>query len=335
MKAKGMSLALGMSLVACLVSCNGTPGAPSGSAAIVGRVVSGGASKFQATAQVVCPTLVVTLNGSAADVAIDDDCSFLIDNVAPAAGYVVGVSLPDLEVEGTVTISNVLDAELIEIEVDADDDSLSITIVRRATPDLGDDLPSVIPQNQNNVEIFLPAGTYANNLTVIGNNFTLVGEAGDDCDDEGWTLLSGDIVISGNNATFRNILFLGNVQVSGNNTSFINVCFDGQLIIFGRNTDFDDDDDGDDDDNSNDNNDDDGNDNDDDDGNGNDNVDDNGNNNGNDNGDANDNDNGNGNDNVDDGNQNSNENSNQNGNDNSSDDNGNGNENDNGNDNND
>jgi hypothetical protein len=244
-----MMVALGLSAASLIAGCGmESPGAATGSAAIVGRVVSGGAGKFQTTAQVACPALVVTLNGSAVDVVVDDDCSFLIDDVAPAASYVVGVNLPDLQIEGTVTISGVSEAELIEIEVDADDDSLSITVVRRATPDPVSDLPTEIPQNQNTVEIFLPAGTYDGDLTVQGNNFTLVGEAGDDCAGDGWTVMTGNVAIHGNNATFRNVLFLGNVDVFGNNTNFINVCFDGQLVIFGRNTDFDEDDGNDDDD---------------------------------------------------------------------------------------
>lgn len=276
MKSPCIGLALGLSVLSVFPGCGtSSTGSVTGSAAIVGRVNTGGVGKFQTTAQVVCPTMIVTLNGSPVDVTIEDDCSFLIDNVQPAASYIVGIELVDLEVTGTVELSNVTDAELIEIEVEADDDSLTISVIRRATPEPADDLPSLIPQNQNNVEIFLDAGTYDNDLTVLGNNFTLVGEAGDDCDDEGWTVLSGDVVIDGNNATFRNIIFLGNVEVLKNNTNFINVCFDGELVIFGNNTEFDDDDgdddddddDGDDDDNDNDNDDDDdddnGNDNDD------------------------------------------------------------------------
>lgn len=269
MSKRSVGFALGLSFLSMVAGCGRTPtGSVSGPAAIVGRVVTSSAGKLQTTAQLGCPTMVITLNGQAANVTVEDDCSFVIDNVQPSASYIVSVELVELDVTGSVTLSNILEAELIEIEVDADDDSLTISVVRRATPDPTDELPSLIPQNANNVEIFLGEGTYDNNLTVLGNNFTLVGEAGEDCDDEGWTVLSGDVVIDGNNATFRNVIFLGDVQVLANNTRFINVCFGGQLVIFGNNTDFgddddDDDDNGDDDDDDNDNGDDDDDDNDD------------------------------------------------------------------------
>ena len=249
MKTRFLAVALPLMTFAltALSGCGGVP-AVNGSAAIVGRVVSGNAAgKLATLSQVVCPEIIVTLNGSPATVTIDDDCSFLINDVQPAVSYVVEVEIVDLGIRGTVELADVGDAELIEILVQADDESITISVVRRATPEPADDLPEVI--DDNNVEIFLVAGTYDTNLTVDGNNFTLVGEAGDDCDDEGWTILTGDVLVLKNNATFRNIRFEGSVTVEGNNASFINVCFEGQLVIFGHNTEVNgDDDDGDDDD---------------------------------------------------------------------------------------
>lgn len=275
MLTRSISLALVVSALSLLAGCGRTPGTVSGSAAIVGRVVAGSSSgKLQTSAQLACPDFVITLNGAPATVTVGDDCSFVIDDVQPAASYLIAVEVADLGVIGTVELTDVLVAELIEILVQADDDSLTISVVRRATPDSIDDLPGLI--NGNNVEIFLSAGSYGGNLTVNGNNFTLIGEAGNTCDDAGWTTLTGDVLISGNNATFRNIRFEGLVEVEGNNAKFINVCFDGQLVIFGNNTDINgggddddndngDDDDDDDNDNGDDDDDDNGNDNDDDD----------------------------------------------------------------------
>jgi hypothetical protein len=256
MNIRSMSFALGVSVLSILAGCGPNPGAASGSAAIVGRVVAGGGvGKFQTSAQLACPDFVVTLNGSPATVTVEDDCSFLINDIQPAASYVVEVELVDLGVIGTVELTDVLEAELIEILVEADDESLTISVVRRATPDPVGELPEIV--DGNNVEIFLEAGVYDTDLTVDGNNFTLVGEAGENCDDEGWTTLTGNVTILKNNATFRNIRFEGTVEVQGNNASFINVCFDGQLLIFGNNTDVN----GDDDDNGNGNGDDDDDDN--------------------------------------------------------------------------
>ena len=265
MTIRSLSLALGVSLLSILAGCGRNPGTASGSAAIVGRVLAGGgAGKFQTSAQLGCPDFVVTLNGSPASVIIEDDCSFLIDDVEPAASYVLEVEVVDLGVVGTVEIIDVVDAELIEVLVQADEESLTISVLRRATPDPVGELPEIV--DGNNVEIFLEAGIYDGDLTVDGNNFTLVGEAGEDCNDEGWTTLTGDVLILKNNATFRNIRFEGLVEVEGNNTQFINVCFDGELVIFGNNTEVDGDDDDDDDDNDDDDDDDSGDDDDDDNG---------------------------------------------------------------------
>jgi hypothetical protein len=228
-----------------------------GSAAIVGSISVGGTSgKDFAAAQLVCPDLVVRLNNNLVTVDLDDDCSFLVDDVQPAASVVLFVELPALGVSGTIELENVVAAELIEILVEADNDSLSISVSRRAIPDPTDVLPVVV--TGNNVTILIPAGTYNQTLTVQGNNFTLVGVAGDRCDASGWSVITGNMLIDANNATFRNIRFDGTVEVLGNNAHFINSCFGSSLVIFGNNTGFDDDDDDDSDDDSDDAEDDDG-----------------------------------------------------------------------------
>jgi hypothetical protein len=85
------------------------------------------------------------------------------------------------------------------------------------------DLPDLV--TENNVKIYLESCEYNNSLTVNGNNFTLIGEANDECEDDNWTILSGNVTINGNNATFQNIKFTGKIDKNGNNTSFINCCF--------------------------------------------------------------------------------------------------------------
>jgi len=230
-----------------LTGCGRNVGSASGSAAIVGTIApTGGAGKHAPTGQFICPDIIVTLNSQAVSLDLDDDCGFLIDDVQPATSIVLDVDLPGLGVSGTITLDNVVEAELIEILVETSDDSLTISILRRLTPDPVAELPVLI--SGNNVTIFLPAGIYDQTLTVDGNNFTLVGEAGDDCDATGWTVITGDVFILKNDATFRNVRFEGSVEVQGNNARFINTCLDGTLLIFGNNTEFDDDDNGDDDD---------------------------------------------------------------------------------------
>lgn len=224
------------------------PGGSSQGAAIVGTVSANSATGKALTwsSSTECPEVVVTLNDSPADVIFDDDCSFVIENVAPADAVELRVEIPSLGISGTVELASVTDAELIEILVEVGDDSLSVSVKRRAKPAAGDELPPVV--SDDDVTIELPAGTVAQDLTVDGDNFTLTGAAGDGCAAEGWTIINGAVAINGDNATFRNIKFVGSVQVSGGDPKFINCCFDGVLVSFGKSGDDHDEDEDDDDD---------------------------------------------------------------------------------------
>lgn len=146
------------------------------------------------------------------------------------------MELPDEGIAGSVELTNVEEGEIIEIEIDPGIDSLTLAVVRRAAPVFDDFLPEDI--SENNLSISLPAGVFDLDLTVLGNNFFLAGEAGGTCtggEDEGWTTIGGIVDIRGNAAIFRNIKFLGPVTVvSGNGSHFINCCFDGDLIVFGE-----------------------------------------------------------------------------------------------------
>jgi len=192
------SLTIAVLLVGSGCGGNGEPA--SGSAVIVGRVTSAGTAGKDATlGQTICPDVVVTLNDAAVNIVLDDDCTFLIDDVQPSARVVLDVELPGLGVSGALELTNIVEAELIEILVETGDDSLTLSIVRRVTPDPVAGLPMVV--SGNNVTIFLGEGIYNQSLTVDGNNFTLVGEAGEDCDDQGWTVITGEVLVLKNNAT--------------------------------------------------------------------------------------------------------------------------------------
>jgi hypothetical protein len=207
----------------------------SSSAVIVGRVLTPSANgKMAVSARTTeCPELVVTLDGAPATIVFEDDCTFVVTDVGPTESLELRIELPDQGISNTIELADVDEAELIEILVEATDESLTIFIERRTTPDGVDELPSVI--TENNVSIQVGAGVYEQDLTVLGNNFTLVGEASDDCDAVGWTVIEGSVLINGNNATFRNITFAGSVEVRGNNPRFINVCFGNELVVFGNN----------------------------------------------------------------------------------------------------
>jgi hypothetical protein len=182
-----------------------------------------------------CPELIVTLNGNPATIVFEDDCSFLISGVQPSENVSLRIELPGQGMSATIELEDVVEGELIEIRVEVGSNALSISVVRRSEPEPVYEIPEVI--TENNVTILVPAGRYEQDLTVLKNNFTLIGEASDDCGDVGdWTLIKGRVILDGNNATFRNIAFDGPVEVLGNNTHFIYCCFDGVLVLFGNNT---------------------------------------------------------------------------------------------------
>ncbi|MFB3908802.1 MAG: hypothetical protein ACE15D_10405 [Candidatus Eisenbacteria bacterium] len=184
-----------------------------------------------------CPDAVVTLNGSPASVRFDEeDCSFLVSDIEPSEVLVVRIELPELGMSGSVTIDNVDVGELIEISVETGHNGLAISVTRRERPSEIGSLPEIVEDNR--ATFLVHAGFYDQGLTVRGNKFTLVGEAGDDCSDiDSWTVLAGPVVVEGNNATFRNVSFEGPVQVLGNNARFIHCCIGGSMLLFGNNTD--------------------------------------------------------------------------------------------------
>ena len=224
-----LSIALLTSIVGC--SDDGTVG-PDGSAngaVITGRIMAADGSSKLAQG---CSDAIVKLNGIPATVDFDDDCAFVVTGVEPTELLEVRIELPELQVSGTVEISNVIAGELIEIEVAGTDERLSITVLRRAAFEPSDELPSMI--TRNNVHLVIGSGDHTEDLTVRGNNFALLGESGASCGAEGWTVISGDVLVLGNNAIFRNIAFTGDVRVMGNNARFIHSCFDGTFLRFGN-----------------------------------------------------------------------------------------------------
>ena len=229
-----------LTLAVCLACTGGCGLSPSlsdavgsANAVIVGRIsTSAGTAKLLSVLDGECPDVVVSVNGAPVSIEFNENCEFVIGDIQSAQLVEVRVELVDLGVAGTIELSDVVEGELLEILVEPRDDSLTITVERRATPIPSNDLPDVI--QGNNVTLSVPAGLYDHGLEVRGNNFTLVGEAGDDCGTNGWTEIDGDVLVLGNNATFRNIQFAGLVEVRGNDARFINCCFGDLLEVFGN-----------------------------------------------------------------------------------------------------
>ncbi len=239
---------VGFAAVVCLalnhVGCAKAPSSSSGggaangtkAAAIVGKIATSSETARLLTASVQsCPAVLVSVNGAPVSIEFGDDCAFVITGVQPSALVEVRVELVDLGIAGTIALSDVLDGELIEIRIAPTDVSLTVSVERRTTPQPSDNLPAVIADDD--ISIRLPAGRLVQDLTVMGDNFTLVGEAGDGCSDAGgWTVIDGKVLVTGNNATFRNILFGGVVELRGDNARFINCCFGDELVVFGSGT---------------------------------------------------------------------------------------------------
>lgn len=215
---------------------DGEDGSGTGAAAIVAKIVTPSEIAGRHRAQVQsCPEVRVSVNGAPVRIQFSDDCAFVITGVQPSESVEVRVELVDLGIAGTVELSDVRDGELIEILIEPTDVSLAVSVERRTIPEPSNDLPPVV--EHDDVSIRLPARRLVQDLTVIGDNFTLVGEAGEGCDDaSGWTVIDGEVLLSGDNATFRNILFSGLVELRGNNARFINCCFGDELLVFGDGT---------------------------------------------------------------------------------------------------
>ena len=99
--------------------------------------------------------------------------------------------------------------------------------------------PNTIIIKRNKISFFLPAGKYKKNIDVAGNKVRFLGQAGEKCDDDdGWTILKGQVRINGNKAKFANIKFKDSVIINGNKAKFYNVVFEDIVIDDGNNTKF-------------------------------------------------------------------------------------------------
>lgn len=230
----GFATAVWLTLhLGCAPAGDGGTGSRTGAAAIVGKIVTSAETARLLNAQArSCPELRVAVNGAPVVSEFGNDCTFVVTGVQPSAALEVRVELVGLGIAGTLELSNVLGGELIEIVVQPTSNSLTVSVERRTTSALSEDLPTIIAAND--VSIQLPVGEFVQTLTVSGNNFTLVGVAGGTCNDAiGWTVIDGAVLVSGNNATFTNILFSSLVEVHGDNARFINCCFGSDLVVFG------------------------------------------------------------------------------------------------------
>ena len=220
--------ALALGLISCGSGGGGGTTNPGSASLVLNLTDAPGTAARTLAAADTCPEVQVQIDGAPADVQTGPDCQLFL-SVLPTGDVTVVVSVDGIS--GTIELTDVVAGEVVEIEVQAGEGSLSIHVLRFEQP-VEPLLPTVI--DENDVHIELPAGVYDQTLTVNGNGFQLTGEASGDCAEDGWTTITGAVVVQGNNASFTNIKFLGPVTVVGNNVSFSHVCFREQTPDPGR-----------------------------------------------------------------------------------------------------
>lgn len=219
-----MKLFVTLLSLATLAACG--DGSSTGAPMIVGDVNSTSSSALTRDVDSdTCRDLRISVNGEPMLLAFGDECDFMIPAIP------TGEITLDVEVEGirnSIHITEVADNEIVELAISTANDGLSVSVSRRIRASENDDssLPEVI--EHDHVTVFLQEGVYSHKLNVNGRDFTLIGSfqnEAEDCDSGDWTSIDGNVIVSGDNAVFRNIRFDGNVIVVGKRPRFINCCF--------------------------------------------------------------------------------------------------------------
>ena len=82
---------------------------------------------------------------------------------------------------------------------------------------------SSIGRFRNNSTVRLEPGTYRGDLVIDANRVTLIGAG------TGRTVINGDVRITGNSCTLRDVRVRGNVYIEGNNADLTNIIVDGRI----------------------------------------------------------------------------------------------------------
>ncbi len=88
--------------------------------------------------------------------------------------------------------------------------------------------------NDNNKTIRLKEGVYRGQRTIEGNKITLIGVT-NELRDRCATVIYGDLRITGNNVSLRNLVIRGDLVVQGNNANLNNLVITGGLRATGNN----------------------------------------------------------------------------------------------------
>jgi len=118
---------------------------------------------------------------------------------------------------------------------DSDFDFDAYFLIIRSLPPEPD--PDTVVIRRNKVTINLPAGESNKNLRIEGNKVRVIGQSGADCENnDGWTVLKGNVLVNGNKVEFHNIWFEDKVVIEKNNAEFENAVFKDDVVDRGNNT---------------------------------------------------------------------------------------------------
>lgn len=163
------------------------------------------------------------INGYPASVFVDEDGSFATDGLPTGR---VEIAIAGNGISGTLVVEDVAPGELLEIDVSAGRDHLSIRLVRRQPASVdpwGDDGRTIHISGHHQV-VHLPPGTVSQDVVVEGHHITVIGPGNGYC--SGWdrTVLTGDLRVRGHHITFVNVSPEGSVRIEGHHTRFVRSC---------------------------------------------------------------------------------------------------------------
>lgn len=192
----------------------------SGSSAASARAVAG-------SSQDSCPDVSLKIYPAGpVDLQFDENCELFVTDL-PLGTVMVEVQVNGIT--GAITLDNLVEGELVEMEIRGGINGLQINVQRwpnHATLSF----PAIV--NEDGLTINLPKGSYAQTLTVNGDNVKLNG-VGCTGNDEESTIIEGAVVINGSQASINGVKFLSPVTVRGSNVSLQGCCFEKGVFFVG------------------------------------------------------------------------------------------------------
>ncbi|MCA9552595.1 MAG: hypothetical protein KC933_21355 [Myxococcales bacterium] len=160
------------------------------------------------------PSIVITVNGEDRRVRLDADGVFVMQDLPTGD---ITFTLESDRFRGSITIKDVQPAETVDLSLSLDGTGILMQVTRREVrePRSLPDAAGPIRIDGNNVIYHLDARTYEGDIEIRGNNVTLVGPRSEDCNQEAMAVVTGDLLVTGNNVRIIDVLVLGQVDIRG------------------------------------------------------------------------------------------------------------------------